>query len=67
VSDKTIEQLEVRIAYQDDTINQLSDQLYAQSREIGRLSECCRRLDERLKRIADGDVSSPQDETPPHY
>lgn len=67
MSQTSIEALEVRLAYQDDAINQMSDQLYAQSRELASLTERCRQLEERLQRLAEGDASPTQDETPPHY
>lgn len=67
MSQPSIEALEVRLAYQDDAINQMSDQLYAQSRELATLAERCRQLEERLQRLAEGDAAPAQDETPPHY
>lgn len=59
--------LEVRIAYQDDAIEQLSQQLFAQSREIERLAERCRQLEERVQRLAEGEPDAATRETPPHY
>lgn len=68
MSDPTlIETLEVRLAYQDDALNQMSDQLYAQSRELAALTDRCRQLEERLQRLAESGASPAQDETPPHY
>lgn len=61
------DELEVRIAYQDDAIEQLSQQLYAQSRELARLEERCRQLEERMQRLADGESEAAVDEKPPHY
>lgn len=60
-------ELEVRIAYQDDAIEQLSEQLFAQSREIARLAERCRQLEDRVQRLAEGSPDTASDETPPHY
>lgn len=61
------DELEIRIAYQDDAIEQLSQQLFAQSREIDRLTERCRQLENRVQRLAEGESDAPTDETPPHY
>ncbi|HET7315032.1 SlyX family protein [Salinisphaera sp.] len=61
------EELEMRIAYQDDAIEQLSRQMFAQSREIERLSERCRQLEERVQRLAEGGPDPALDEQPPHY
>lgn len=61
------DELEVRIAYQDDAIEQLSRQLFAQSRELARVAERCRQLEERVQRLAEGEPDAATDETPPHY
>lgn len=61
------DELEVRIAYQDDAIEQLSQQLIVQSRELEWLTERCRQLEERVQRLAEGEPDTPTDEPPPHY
>lgn len=61
------DELEVRIAYQDDAIEQLSQQLFAQSREIARLTEQSRQLEARVQRLAEHEPHPATDETPPHY
>ncbi|WP_423823651.1 SlyX family protein [Salinisphaera sp. SPP-AMP-43] len=60
------DELEVRIAYQDHTIEQLSQQLYEQARQIERLAERCHQLEQRVQRLAEGESES-ADQAPPHY
>lgn len=60
-------ELEVRIAYQDDALEQLNGQVYAQAREIERLAERCRQLEQRVQRLAEGESDPAVDEKPPHY
>tara|TARA_B100001939_G_scaffold268287_1_gene235819 strand:+ start:544 stop:750 length:207 start_codon:yes stop_codon:yes gene_type:complete len=63
----SIETLEMRIAYQDDTIDQLSDMVYAQSRVLARLTQRCEQLESRIAGLAEGGDANEIDETPPHY
>ena len=65
----TLEELEIRIAYQDDTISQLSEQIYRQDQALARLAARCQALEQRLTQIQEqgDDTPSPTDERPPHY
>ena len=69
MSASSIETLEMRIAYQDATIEQLSDLVYAQSREIDRLNERYQQLESRIGALAESEGGAVEnlDETPPHY
>ena len=69
MSEPTLEELEIRIAYQDDTISQLSDQLYRQDQALSRLAERCRALEARVSELKpdEGDTHALADERPPHY
>ncbi|GAB3670177.1 SlyX family protein [Salinisphaera aquimarina] len=68
MSTEAIQELEMRIAYQDDAISQLSDVVYEQSQELARLSELCRQLENRVKSMADGEGGGSDDNAPPpHY
>lgn len=64
----SLEELEMRMAYQDDAIAQLSDMVYAQTQALDRLSERCRALESRVQSLAD-DAGTPEadDAPPPHY
>jgi len=69
MSDQRLIELETRIAFQEDTIQQLSDVIYRQQKQIDKLEQICKLLGERLQEMATGDFinPSPADEKPPHY
>lgn len=64
---KNLEELEMRMAYIDDTLNQLSDTVYAQSRALERLTQRCQQLESRVEALSEGDGADQTDQTPPHY
>lgn len=64
----SLEDLEMRLAYQDAALEQLSDTVYAQSREIEKLRERCRELEARVTALADGErTDGANNAAPPHY
>ena len=69
MTETTLEELEIRIAYQDDTISQLSDLLYRQDQALTRLAERCKALETRVAQLKQdsGDTYTSADERPPHY
>jgi len=68
LSDSRLEQIEVKLAYQDDTVRELSDVIYRQQLLIDALEQRCRRLEERITSMASATpASSAEDEKPPHY
>jgi SlyX protein len=63
-----IDELETRLAQQDQTLLELSDELYRQQRQIARLEAELRQLVDRMKTISTPEpASSPADDVPPHY
>ena len=56
--------LETRIAFQEDSIQALSDELYRQQKEMDRLQQLCNLM---LQQLQQGTSSEPIDEKPPHY
>jgi len=64
-----IDELEARLAQQDHSIIELSDEVYQQQKQIARLEIKVRQLAERLQRIEPRESlgDDPTDETPPHY
>ncbi len=63
-----IDELETRLAQQDQALLELSDELYRQQRQIARLETELRQLVDRMKTATTADPgSSPADEVPPHY
>ena len=67
-SSARIEALEIRIAHLENSLQQLSDALYVQQRELTRVSERNRQLLAQLEAQADpaGDAAT-RIEIPPHY
>jgi len=66
--DSRIDELEARLAHQDQSILELSDEIYAQQKQIARLELQCRQLVDRIDSMAGGDApTDAADEKPPHY
>ena len=65
MSDKRFEDLEVRLAYQDQLLNELNDVVTRQQASIDRLERRSEALLARLQAL--GETAPEQDETPPHY
>ncbi len=68
--DKTIIQLQEAIAHQSADISHLSDELYAQQKELAALRQQMDALNAKLKTMAEdqGDAQAHGDEPPPpHY
>jgi SlyX protein len=61
-----IDRLEVRLTFQDDTIETLNQTITAQWREIEALTRQVAALSERLKQ-AEANAPAPANEPPPHY
>jgi SlyX protein len=61
-----IDALEMRIAYQDETIETLNQTITAQWAEIDRLTRQVAELKERLQ-DAESNIPAPANERPPHY
>jgi SlyX protein len=61
-----IDRLEVRLMFQDDTIETLNQTITAQWREIEALTRQVAALSERLKE-AEANAPAPANEPPPHY
>ncbi|WP_298715957.1 SlyX family protein [uncultured Oceanisphaera sp.] len=63
-----LEQLETRLAFQDDTIEQLNREITAQGTETARLKAQLSLMVKKLKELQPGEVASQEEETPPpHY
>ncbi|RIK99864.1 MAG: SlyX protein [Proteobacteria bacterium] len=63
-----LERLEIRVAYQDETIETLNTTITAQWREIDRLTRLFGQLDDRLREAESRPAGPPQSEPPPpHY
>ena len=65
--DRFIE-LEIKQAYQEDLIQALNQVVADQQKQIGKLEETCKLLNDKLKSLilASGELGA-VDERPPHY
>lgn len=66
--DRFIE-LEIKQAYQEDLIQALNQVVAGQQKQIGKLEETCKLLNEKIKSLAQSGQASGEiiDERPPHY
>lgn len=63
-----LEQLETRLAFQDDTIEQLNQEITTQGGETARLKEQLSFMMKKFKEMQPSDIASQADEPPPpHY
>lgn len=63
-----LEQLETRLAFQDDTIEQLNQEITTQGIETARLKAQLSFMVKKLKEMQPSDIASQADEPPPpHY
>lgn len=67
-TEKRIEGLETRLAYQERTISELSALVFEQSRAVDRLEAALRKTAARVKELSEGKQPGlPENERPPHY
>ncbi|MDX1757710.1 MAG: SlyX family protein [Marinobacter sp.] len=63
-----LEELETRLAFQDDVISTLNDQVARQELEIRELWDAKRHLHTQLKALTPSEIKSQEEEVPPpHY
>lgn len=66
--ENTIDELECRIAFQDDAIEKLSDTLIAQQKQIDQLHRQLEKMHARINSLQEQSVAPQSEETPPpHY
>jgi len=67
-NDERIEKLESRLAQQDHSVLELSDEVYRQQQQIAELEIKIRHLAERMRsNESTSSTSGAVDEIPPHY
>lgn len=63
-----IEQLQMKVAFQEDTIETLSDALATQQRQIDKLVFQMQHVMDKLKQVQPSNIADASQETPPpHY
>lgn len=66
-NDDKIIDIETRIAYQDDTIQQLNDVIYRQQQQIDKLEKALKLLLEQFQEMMASTPDKGGNEKPPHY
>ena len=67
VNENRITELEIKIAYQEDLLQNLNTVISNQQTQIYRLEETCKLLNEKIKNIAESEDLTQRTEKPPHY
>lgn len=68
VTAERTERLEFKVAHLEKALQELSDVLYRQQRELDTLRDRSRQLDEQVRQLeARGGDDADRDEIPPHY
>lgn len=63
-----LDELETRLAFQDDVINTLNEQVARQELELRELWDAKRHLHKQLKELSSSNIRPEHEETPPpHY
>lgn len=61
-------ELEIKVAYQEDLLQDLNEIVTRQQRQIDRLELICHQLNEHIKNLqTNHGLSEAVDQTPPHY
>ncbi len=70
MNEERIIELEIKQAYQEDLIQALNQVVAEQQKQIGKLEETCKLLNDKIKSLALSLAErplTPLDERPPHY
>ena len=68
--DTRLEELECRLALQDESIETMSDQIYQQLQQLGKLEQDMAMIKDWIKGTLDSQQSTPdgkEEPPPPHY
>lgn len=66
-TDERIEALEIRLTYQDDTIEKLNAAIMAQWAQIEALQRQLKQVGDKIDEVSAASANDPSDERPPHY
>ncbi len=67
MNEERLMDIETKIAFQENTIQELNDVVCKQQEEIAQLQNTCRLLFNQLKTVSGETGNAPKDEKPPHY
>lgn len=65
--EEQINELQSRVTFQEDTLNELNEVLVAQNAQIDLLGQQLRALSEQYRDLKLQQPESPEDQPPPHY
>jgi len=65
--DKARVELESRYTFLEQTVSELNDVVYGQSKKIDALEAALKKLRARLEDLAEGDAPAGREPPPPHY
>lgn len=66
--EERLENIETKISYQEDLIEELNKTVYQQQQKLDQLEEICRALARHVQALAEaGNEGKPANERPPHY
>ena len=65
--EEKITNLQTQLAFQEDTIEQMTKTLVEQSKELYELRQMMKHLQKQLQNLAPAEADMAVDETPPHY
>lgn len=66
--EERLDEMEMRLAFQDDLINILNDQVATQEMELRELWAAKQLLHKQMKELSPSNIKSEEEETPPpHY
>lgn len=68
MNEERLENIETRIALQEDQIDELNKTVYQQQQKLDQLEAVCRTLASNIQSLAEaGSEGKPANERPPHY
>lgn len=68
MNEKRLDDIETKIAFQDNMIRELNEVVCRQQDRIDELSETCRHLEKQIRSMSGVSTEiNPKDEKPPHY
>ena len=67
MSEERFVDIEVKLAHQEQVVNELNEVVTQQQAKLMQLEELCTSLVQRVRSIGEGDAAPEQDERPPHY
>ena len=67
--EERLENIETKVSYQEDQIEELNKTVYQQQQKLERLDAICEALARQMRSLAEAgnDGKSPANERPPHY